>query len=557
MRKNDPSVFINATVGTWASPYFTFYVDSIWRGGVDMDKAGTGSIRQQWMNYRDKVSQDLLKKNPYYPLNSLMVHGIVHSRFGQGAWNSHLGGTESGPLLDMTDPAKLKDFADEVWSYFASGYNLQELYIRPTSDYTTDKMWDILAEASSWAQLNHDVLLDSHFIGGGDPGKGEPYGIASYSTAKSVVMLRNPGNTSQTMNVDVNEAFVLPPGAKTGYRLVNKLKNEADLHLTAGVPYGITIPANSIVLYEVYPEGTVVIPDATADSKAVALDKAVLDIGYANGDSVSQVTKSLILNASGTNGSTITWNSSVPLIVSTDGTVTRPSYTSGDATVTLTASISKGAAADTKTFTLKVLKQSDTTPPTSTATLQGPASVSSGQTFDVTYALNTVSNNVYAQEVTIAYDPQQLEYVAANSLVDDWKIFAVSTETNGKIRLIAANVGSNHRAAGELFKLTLKVKASSVGSSTIALTNAAYASGEGVETTVQGSAYYVQIAAGTQGDLNGDHKFSIGDLAMVASYYGKTSADLNWIEIYKKADMNNDGEINILDLAAVAQLILS
>jgi hypothetical protein len=223
----------------------------------------------------------------------------------------------------------------------------------------------------------------------------------------------------------------------------------------------------------------------------------------------------------------------------------------------LTATIIKGAVSDKKTFTLKVLKQSDTTPPTSTATLKGPASVSSGQTFDVTYALNTVSNNVYAQEVTIAYDPQQLEYVAANSLVDDWKIVAVSTETNGKIRLIAANVGSNHRAVGELFKLTLKVKVSSAGSSTIALTNAAYASGDGVETTVQGSAYYVQIAAGTQGDLNGDHKFSIGDLAMVASYYGKTSADLNWIEIYKKADMNNDGEINILDLAAVAQLIFN
>ncbi|MDD9265470.1 immunoglobulin-like domain-containing protein [Paenibacillus sp. GCM10023248] len=556
MRSNDPSVFINATVGTWASPYFTFYVDSIWRGGGDMGKAGTGTIRQQWVNYRDKVSRDLLQKNPFYPLNSLMVHGIVHSRFGQGAWNSHVGGTESGPLLDMTDPANLKDFADEVWSYFASGYNLQELYIRPTSDYTTDKMWDTLAEASAWAQLNHDVLLDSHFIGG-DPGKGEPYGIASYSTAKAVLMLRNSGNTSQTMNIDVNEAFVLPPGAKTGYKLVNKLKNETDLHLTAGVPYAITIPANSIVLYEAYPEGTVVIPDADADLKSVALDKAALDIGYANGDSASQVTQSIILNASGTNGSTITWSSSAPLLVSTDGTVTRPPYTSGDATVTLTATISKGAVTDTKTFTLKVLKQLDTTPPTPTATLKGPASVSSGQTFDVTYTLNTVSKNVYAQDVTITYDPQQLEYIAANSLVDGWKIVAVSTETNGKIRMIAANVGSHPSAVGELFKLTLKVKASSAGSSTIALTNAAYASGDGVETTVEGTAYHVQIAAGTQGDLNGDNKFSIGDLAMVASYYGKTSADLNWNEIYKKADMNNDGEINILDLSAVAQLIFN
>ncbi|MBP1962247.1 discoidin domain-containing protein [Paenibacillus aceris] len=268
MRKNDPSVFINATVGTWASPYFTFYVDSVWRGGADVGTTGTGSIRQQWVNYRDKVSKDLLKSNPFYPLNSLMVHGIVHSRFGQGAWMSHVGGNENGPLLNMNDPANLRDFADEVWSYFASGYNLQELYIRPTSDYTTNKMWDILAEASAWAQVNHDVLLDSHFIGG-DPGTGELYGITSYSAAKGIIMLRNPGNTSQTINVDVNEAFVLPIGAKAGYKLVNKLKNETDLHLAAGVPYAITIPAHSIVLYEAYPEGTAVIDNLPPESELV------------------------------------------------------------------------------------------------------------------------------------------------------------------------------------------------------------------------------------------------------------------------------------------------
>ncbi|MDQ6422143.1 cohesin domain-containing protein [Paenibacillus sp. LHD-117] len=258
MRENDPTVFINATVGTWASPYFTFYVDSIWRGGGDMGKAGSGTIRQQWINYRDKVSRDLLQRNPYYPLNSLMVHGIVHSRFGQGAWVSHESGTESGPLLDMTKEANLKDFSDEVWSYFASGYNLQELYIRPTSDYTTDQMWDILAEASAWAELNHDVLLDSHFIGG-DPGQ-EAYGIASYALTKGVLMLRNPSSASQTINVDVNSAFMLPAGAKANYRLVNKLQEETDLHLKSGESHAITIPAHSILLYEAYPEGTEVIP---------------------------------------------------------------------------------------------------------------------------------------------------------------------------------------------------------------------------------------------------------------------------------------------------------
>ncbi|MZQ87415.1 hypothetical protein GQF01_35380 [Paenibacillus sp. 5J-6] len=59
----------------------------------------------------------------------------------------------------------------------------------------------------------------------------------------------------------------------------------------------------------------------------------------------------------------------------------------------------------------------------------------------------------------------------------------------------------------------------------------------------------------TPGDLNGDNNFSIGDLAMMAAYYGKTSDDPNW-QLYKKADLTNDGKIDIADLAVVARMIL-
>jgi len=55
-------------------------------------------------------------------------------------------------------------------------------------------------------------------------------------------------------------------------------------------------------------------------------------------------------------------------------------------------------------------------------------------------------------------------------------------------------------------------------------------------------------------DLNGDGEISIGDLAIVAMYYGKTSADPNW-SFYKLADINNDGIIDIVDLSMVARRI--
>jgi len=57
------------------------------------------------------------------------------------------------------------------------------------------------------------------------------------------------------------------------------------------------------------------------------------------------------------------------------------------------------------------------------------------------------------------------------------------------------------------------------------------------------------------GDMNGDDRYSIGDLAIMASYYGKTSSDPNW-HLYKKADLNQDGVIDIVDLAMLARQIL-
>lgn len=60
----------------------------------------------------------------------------------------------------------------------------------------------------------------------------------------------------------------------------------------------------------------------------------------------------------------------------------------------------------------------------------------------------------------------------------------------------------------------------------------------------------------TPGDLNGDGKFTVGDLAIVAAAYGKTSADPEW-EQYKRADVNNDDVVDIEDLVFVARAILN
>lgn len=91
------------------------------------------------------------------------------------------------------------------------------------------------------------------------------------------------------------------------------------------------------------------------DIEAVAADKEALAIGFSGLDSAATVTQDVKLASSGANGTTISWQSSVPQTISTAGVVTRPDYTGeSDVEVTLNATISKGAISETKTFTLTV-----------------------------------------------------------------------------------------------------------------------------------------------------------------------------------------------------------
>ena len=87
------------------------------------------------------------------------------------------------------------------------------------------------------------------------------------------------------------------------------------------------------------------------------LAQAGLDaISFAN---TSGITNNLNLPTQGNNGSTITWESSNPEVISTTGVVTRPEVGSPDAAVTLTATAVNGTATLTKEFTFTVAAQTD------------------------------------------------------------------------------------------------------------------------------------------------------------------------------------------------------
>ncbi|MDQ8737713.1 beta-L-arabinofuranosidase domain-containing protein [Paenibacillus sp. LHD-38] len=89
-----------------------------------------------------------------------------------------------------------------------------------------------------------------------------------------------------------------------------------------------------------------------SDQEIVALDKEQLQLG-----DIDAIITDMELPETGQNGSTIVWQSSNSDVIGTDGKVNRPEPRTGDAMVTLTARITKGAASLTKVFEIRVIEQ--------------------------------------------------------------------------------------------------------------------------------------------------------------------------------------------------------
>lgn len=192
LRRERPDVYLSITTGTWPSPYWLWYGDSVWRNGADLGFHGAGSMREQSITYRDMfVRRMIVDRASLYPLNSLMIVSVCQAQLGTAA--------------KMVDD--VEDLPDEIRMAFAGGTQLLELYVTPTR--MTDEAWDVLAECARWSRENADVLVDVHWVGG-DPGKAEVYGYGAWSPRKGILTLRNPADEPQSISLRLADAFELP-----------------------------------------------------------------------------------------------------------------------------------------------------------------------------------------------------------------------------------------------------------------------------------------------------------------------------------------------------------
>ena len=238
LRVAKPDVFINLTTGTWPSPFWLIYADSIWRGGEDDDTAGVGTFRERWITYRDtETYHNIVQNGPLFPLNSLMLHGMIYAKYRKQLDN---------------DPGN--DFRNEIRSYFGTGTQLQEMYITPS--LLTLANWDDLAEAAKWARANAEVLKDTHWIGG-DPTWLEVYGWASWTPRKGILVMRNPSDQAKTIRVRLQDAFELPPGAAQSYSAKSPWKEDASrpaILLRAQQPHDFHLAPFEVLTLDIVPQ---------------------------------------------------------------------------------------------------------------------------------------------------------------------------------------------------------------------------------------------------------------------------------------------------------------
>lgn len=244
IRKFKEDIFLNTTVGTWASPFWFRFTDAVWRQEADYGTIGNqGSDRERWITYRDRlVYQNFVQNSPLCPINTLMTHGFILTSFGNVSKNMDYEG-----------------IVREMRCAFACGSGMVELYndYKLMNSINGGKLWADLAECIQWQQDNADVLPDVHWVGGNpwDGSRANVYGWASWNGGKATLALRNPSASQQTYITTLREALDIPAYVHTTITLTDAFGQKALPGLDVNSPIDIDreltlrLPASSVFVY--------------------------------------------------------------------------------------------------------------------------------------------------------------------------------------------------------------------------------------------------------------------------------------------------------------------
>lgn len=258
VREIKPDIFLNTTVGTWASPFWFRYTDAVWRQENDWGAvAAKGSQascndRERWITYRDRlVYQNFVQRSPICPINTLMTHGFILTKFG-----------------NVSRDMSYRSISNELRCAFACGSGMIELY----ADYEllnksyadgngeAGQLWGEIAALIKWHEENADVLPDIHWVGGNPcdeaTGNGDVYGWAAWNGKRAVLTLRNPNGVPTAFSGTLREALDIPDYLTGTVELYKPFDDQADLAgletakaIDIDAAIEVTLPANGVYMF--------------------------------------------------------------------------------------------------------------------------------------------------------------------------------------------------------------------------------------------------------------------------------------------------------------------
>jgi len=237
-------VFLNVTNWTWHSPAWRNHADSVWL------LAGDDGFNGNWPELAGRAQsttdRDLFfwrmwgdpKDRPWYPIASIMTHGIIRNPRGQMSFK--------------TDT--LQDWCDYVLMHYGRGTLLREWYFLPGS--LTPDEWKSVIAVHRWADRRRDDLVNATYVGG-RPDEGAAYGYVGWSRdgKSGTLVARNPSAASQTLRVplDATTLFRGPAGRPWSGARVYPSRVELPLTWTSGGTMEVDLPGYATVALELRP----------------------------------------------------------------------------------------------------------------------------------------------------------------------------------------------------------------------------------------------------------------------------------------------------------------
>ncbi len=237
-------VFLNVTNWTWHSPAWRNHADSVWL------LAGDDGFNGNWPELAGRAQattdRDLFfwrmwgdpKDRPWYPIASIMTHGIIRNPRGQMSFR--------------TDT--LQDWCDHVLMHYGRGTLLREWYFLPGS--LTPEEWKSVIAVHRWTDSRRADLVNSTYVGG-RPDEGRAYGYVGWSRdgKTGTLVARNPSAAAQTLRVPLDASTLFRAAAGQAWTGTQVYPARAELaeSWTSGEAMEIALPGYATVALELRP----------------------------------------------------------------------------------------------------------------------------------------------------------------------------------------------------------------------------------------------------------------------------------------------------------------